>query len=72
MPRHRLRLPHPTATNSEERPTVWSDEDPRLGLQIGDIIIIATDDVRYIVTSSEMQRDADGTLRPAVYSVERV
>jgi hypothetical protein len=69
VPQHRLRVPDPSVLNPEERPTVWSDEDPRAALQDGDAV--TADGVGYVVTGVEMQRDREGRLRPASYVVER-
>jgi len=68
MPRHRLRIPHGTAVNAEERPMVWSDDDPRETLQAGDVV--SADGVRYLVTACEMRAE-NGGLRPDSYMVER-
>ena len=68
MTRHRLRIPRGYAVTAE-RPIVWSDDDPREALQVGDVI--AADGVRYVVAALEMERDHDGGLRPASYLVER-
>jgi hypothetical protein len=70
MPRHRLRIPDPHVMSVEERPMVWSDEDPRDGLQPGDVV--TADGVSYVVADSEMERDANGGLRTSSYLVERV
>jgi hypothetical protein len=66
MPRHRLRIPHTKDANAVERPMVWSDDDPREALQVGDVI--AADGVRYVVSTFEMERDGNGGLRTASYS----
>jgi hypothetical protein len=68
MPRHRLRIPDRNATTAEERPMVWSDDDPRDALQVGDVV--SADGDRYVVTAFEMRAE-NGGLRPASYLVER-
>lgn len=47
---------------------VWSDDDRRETLQVGDVV--TTDGVRYVVTTFEM-RAQNGGLRPVSYVVER-
>jgi hypothetical protein len=69
MPRHRLRILYLTAANAEEQLMVWSDDDPRAALQIGDVVV--ADGVSYVVTAVEMERDHERRLRPASYLVER-
>jgi hypothetical protein len=69
MPRHRLRIPDPNITSTEERPMVWSDEDPRDALQPGDVVTAVG--VFYVVADAEMERDGNGGLRTASYVVER-
>jgi hypothetical protein len=69
MPQHRLRIPDPSVVNAEERPMVWSDEDPREALQPGDVV--TADDVSYVIADSEIPRDRNGGLRAAFYTVER-
>jgi hypothetical protein len=68
MSRHRLRILQANATTVEERPMVWSDDDPRQALQIGDVV--SADGVRYVVTAFEV-RAVNGGLRTASYLVER-
>jgi hypothetical protein len=53
---------------AEERPMVWSDDDPRQALQVGDVV--SADGVRYVVTNFEMRAE-NGGLRTASYVVER-
>jgi|KBSMisStandDraft_5_1062788.scaffolds.fasta_scaffold1404514_2 hypothetical protein len=67
MPRHRLRIPQANATTAEERPMVWSDDDPRQALQVGDVV--SAGGIRYVVTALEMRAE-NGGLRVASYSVE--
>ncbi len=47
---------------------VWSDDDPRDALQVGDVV--SADGDRYVVTAFEMRAE-NGGLRPASYLVER-
>jgi hypothetical protein len=68
MPRRRLRIPDANAANPEQRPRVWSDEDRREALQIGDIV--TADGVRYVVTALETRAE-NGGLRVASYLVEQ-
>jgi hypothetical protein len=70
MPQHRLRIPDRNVRHAEERPMVWSDEDPREALQPGDVV--TADGIPYIVAVSEMQQDRDGGLRAASYLVEEI
>ena len=68
MPRHRLRIPQANATTAEERPMVWSDDDPRQALQVGDVV--SAGGIRYVVTAFEV-RAVNGGLRTASYLVAR-
>ena len=47
---------------------VWSDDDPRPALQVGDDV--SAGGVRYVVTALEMRAENSG-LRVTSYSVER-
>ena len=47
---------------------VWSDDDPRPALQVGDVV--SAEGVRYVVTNFEMHAE-NGGLRTASYVVER-
>ena len=68
MPRHRLRIPQANATTAEERPMVWSDDDPRPALQVGNVV--PGDGVRYVLTALEMRAENSG-LGIASYLLER-
>jgi hypothetical protein len=68
MPRHRLRIPDLSVVSAVERPTIWSDDDPRDALQAGDFV--TANGVRYLVADVEIQRDRDGGLRTGSYLVE--
>jgi len=46
---------------------VWSDDDPRQALQIGDVV--SAGGVRYVVTALETRAE-NGGLRVTSYSVE--